>query len=81
MGGADYIRFVTTKLHFDVTKVEREISLADTAIREKLSRTCLIRRSDPQIHDYGLLSQLLDTSLGGGVEGSNQTAEPQSWFS
>ena len=47
MGGADYIRFVTTELHFDLTRVEREISLADTAIREKLSRTYLIQRSDP----------------------------------
>ena len=48
------IRSVATELHFDMTelKVEREISLADRGIREKLSRMCLIQPSGPQIHDY-----------------------------
>ena len=48
------IRSVATELHFDMTelKVERENSLADRGIREKLSRMCLIQPSGPQIHDY-----------------------------
>lgn len=38
MDGADYIRFVATELHFDLTKefkVEREMSSADRGIWEK----------------------------------------------
>lgn len=38
MGGADYIRFVTTELHFDLTKVEREISLADNSHQRKVEQ-------------------------------------------
>lgn len=78
------IRFVATELHFDLTvfKVEREMSLADSGIREKQLECVKFNVLVPKFMTIcGLLSQLLDSLLRSGVEESNQTTEPQSWFS